>query len=170
MSSRLIVFDAGDGEEASFAEGFEAQDVLFSATPMVKPCVGCFGCWVKTPGTCVLRDRCSEVAHLVARCDTLVLVSPLVYGGLSRNVKAVLERAIGYVQPYFRIVDGEMHHVPRYEHAFRLEAHLYGPAVESEQECELARRLMRANATNYDASSCDVRFHRTVDEAKEAAR
>ena len=103
MSGRLIVFDAGDGKEASFAEGFEAQDVLFSATPMVKPCVGCFGCWVKTPGTCVLRDRCSEVAHLMARCDTLVLVSPLVYGGLSLNVKALLDRAIGYVQPYFRI-------------------------------------------------------------------
>lgn len=47
----------GDEGEGAFAEGFGAEDVLFSATPLVKPCAGCFGCWTRTPGVCVLRDR-----------------------------------------------------------------------------------------------------------------
>ena len=158
----------GDEGEGAFAEGFGAEDVLFSATPLVKPCTGCFGCWTRTPGVCVLRDRCTEMPRLMARCDTLVLVSPFVYGGFSRAVKAVLDRAIGYVQPFFRTVEGEMHHVPRYEDGFRLEAHFYGPS--SEPEREVARRLVRANAVNYYATSFDVRFHENLGEAKEALR
>lgn len=158
----------GEGGEGAFAEGFGAEDVLFSATPLVKPCTGCFGCWTRTPGVCVLRDRCTEMPRLMARCDTLVLVSPFVYGGFSRAVKAVLDRAIGYVQPFFRTVEGEMHHVPRYEDGFRLEAHFYGPS--SEPEREVARRLVRANAVNYYATSFDVRFHENLGEAKEALR
>ncbi|OUO91780.1 hypothetical protein B5F40_02800 [Gordonibacter sp. An230] len=158
----------GSEGEAAFAEGFGAGDVLFSATPLVKPCTGCFGCWTRTPGVCVLRDHCTEMPRLMARCETFALVSPLVYGGFSHAVKAVLDRAIGYVQPFFRIVEGEMHHVPRYEGGFRLEAHFYGQS--SEPERELARRLVRANAVNYYASAFEVRFHENLGEAKEALR
>ncbi len=165
-SGRLVIFDAGEGEKEAFAEGFGPCDVLFSATPLVRTCTGCFGCWTRTPGACVLRDRCSEVPSLMARAEELVLVSPVAYGGYSRNVKAVLERSIGYLLPFFRMADGEMHHALRYPGALRLAAHFYGPCSAADED--LARRLVAANAENLGASACAAFFHEDAREAKEA--
>lgn len=67
MSGRLIVYDAGERDAGEFARGFGADDALFSATPPVKTCVGCFGCWVKTPARCVIADRAVDIPALFAR-------------------------------------------------------------------------------------------------------
>lgn len=167
MSRQLVIFDAGDMGEEAFAQGFSDGDVLFSATPEVRMCIGCFGCWLKTPGTCVLRDRCQQMPRLLRESDTVVVVSPLVYGGYSRSVKAVFDRSIGYLLPYFRMVDGRMHHAMRYDHAYRQEVHFYGPGTQAEHD--LAHRFIRANAVNFNVSEVDVRFHENVEQAKEAA-
>ena len=30
-------------------------------------CIGCFGCWIKTPGECILKDEGREICKNVAR-------------------------------------------------------------------------------------------------------
>ena len=35
----------------------------------IKNCVGCFGCWVKTPGKCVIRDDATKVYPLIAKSE-----------------------------------------------------------------------------------------------------
>lgn len=166
MSGRLIVYDAGERDAGDFARGFGADDALFSATPPVKTCVGCFGCWVKTPGRCVIADRAVDIPALFARSDEVVVVSPLAWGGYSRNVKAVLDRSIGYLLPFFRTVDGEMHHRMRHGNAFAFAVHFYGEGAPTVREN--ARRLVEANAVNLGARSVDVRFHEGIAAAKEA--
>ena len=35
-------------------------------------CTGCFGCWTRTPGRCVIRDDATRVYPLIAASDTLL--------------------------------------------------------------------------------------------------
>ena len=43
-------------------------------------CVGCFGCWTKTPGKCVIRDDAVKVYPAIAKSDTLLYISRIKYG------------------------------------------------------------------------------------------
>ena len=157
--SRLIIYDLQN--ETPKAEN---GDILFSANPIVKPCMGCFGCWTKAPGRCVINDICSDIPSYAAKCDEVVLISPVLFGSYSEKIKAVIDRFIPYVLPYFRIVGGEMHHKMRYKHSFVLSALFYG-----ECDCEekqIAESLANANAVNFGAKSCNVKFFDSAEELK----
>ena len=149
--SRLIIYDIQN--ETLTAKN---DDVLFSATPIVKPCMGCFGCWVKTPGRCVIGDRCSDIPSYIAKCNELILISPVLFGCYSESIKAVIDRSIPYILPYLRIVGGEMHHKMRYKHSFKLTVLFYGKC--DMEERQIAESLVRANSVNFGAKSCEVRF------------
>ena len=76
----------------------------------VASCAGCFGCWLKTPGICVIDDDCRPITREIARADRLVFLTPVIFGGYHPDLKAVLERSIGILSPFFRVFRGEMHH------------------------------------------------------------
>src|SRR3974390_16500 len=50
-------------------------------------CLGCFNCWVKTPGMCVEMDGGQEIARAVIRSDVTVLYTPVTFGGYSPELK-----------------------------------------------------------------------------------
>jgi hypothetical protein len=77
-------------------------------------CMGCFGCWVKTPGTCVIPDTGRDVARRIINSDLLVLITPVTFGGYSSTLKKALDRAIPLLSPLFVKIKGEVHHKPRY--------------------------------------------------------
>jgi len=135
---------------------------LFAAAPGVKHCVGCYGCWVKTPGACVIPDRGQEFCKLLAKADRLTIISRCYYGGFSPDIKAVIDRQIGCSLPWFHIYEGEMHHLPRYERRMELAWHLYGDINEAERET--ARRYLAANARNMHAASSAVVFYGGAEE------
>lgn len=142
------------------------REEIFAALPMVKPCVGCFGCWTKTPGRCVIGDRGSDFAALMPRRKEVVVVSRMVFGGFSPAVKAVLDRSIGFMLPFFELVGGEMHHKPRYKEAPNLRYFFYGEISEKQQD--IAQRLAAANALNFGAQEFTVQFFGSPQEAAEA--
>lgn len=82
-------------------------------TRKIARCVGCFGCWTRTPGRCVIRDDATRIYPLIARSDTLLYVSRIRYGGYDTVMKTMLERAIPVQQAFIRVVDGETHHEQR---------------------------------------------------------
>ncbi|NWF94759.1 MAG: flavodoxin family protein [Candidatus Thorarchaeota archaeon] len=81
----------------------------------IAPCRGCFHCWTKTPGICVIDDDAIGVARMIAQCDVMVYVTPVVFGGVSPTLKAAMDRNICLVQPFFERVNGEVHHKRRYK-------------------------------------------------------
>ncbi|HEY3356792.1 MAG TPA: hypothetical protein VGQ83_26310 [Polyangia bacterium] len=83
-------------------------------------CVGCFDCWVKTPGRCRLRDDGARIVAAVAPADLLVLAAPLRMGFTSALLKRGTERVLPVLLPYIDLVDGECHHRPRYGHPMDL--------------------------------------------------
>lgn len=121
------------------------------------PCIGCFGCWIKTPGACVIRDSYGDMGELLSKCDGLAIISRCVYGGFSPFIKNVLDRSISYLLPDFTLLEGEMHHKPRYDHTFSLDCWFYGEGIR-DAEKSTAEKLVRANARNFYCQTRAVSF------------
>ncbi|HTZ46521.1 MAG TPA: NAD(P)H-dependent oxidoreductase [Verrucomicrobiae bacterium] len=79
-------------------------------------CLGCFDCWLKTPGVCVEADAGRDIAKAVIRSDVTVLFTPVTFGGYSPELKKMLDRFIQLIPPTFHLDHGEVHHPPRYKH------------------------------------------------------
>jgi multimeric flavodoxin WrbA len=60
----------------------------------IAPCKGCFKCWTKTPGECIINDAQREIYSDMARSDLIVLVTPVTFGGYSSELKKSLDRFI----------------------------------------------------------------------------
>lgn len=164
MSKQLFIYDVDKDFEDIFRR-FEGKALLFPASPQVSHCICCFGCWIKTPGQCVIPDRCSVMPSYLAQCSEVVIVSPITYGGYSPKIKAVLDRSIGYLLPYFRIINDGMHHQMRHKNAFQLSVWFYGECDETDKD--IARRLVKANAINFGAKSYTVHFYGSVEDMGE---
>jgi hypothetical protein len=98
------------------------------------------------------------LAPLISKHNELIVISRLLFGGVSPDVKALLDRSIGYILPFFHIVDEETHHVKRYKTALSLHYIFYGPDITERQE-EIARRLTVANARNFGAETYTSSFY-----------
>lgn len=140
--------------------------LVFQASQKVKPCGGCFGCWVKTPGKCVIKDSDSDFAVTMPHVQEIIVISQLVFGGLSPNVKAVLDRSIGFILPFFNNVGGEMHHKQRYKKRPSLRYMFYADLI-PDGEKTTAERLIKANAVNLGAKTASVHFYRSAAELLE---
>ena len=81
----------------------------------IHTCTGCFGCWVKTPGMCVIADDSQEINRAMIQSDFVLWASPLSMGFPSTYLKTKMDRSIPLVHPYFEVVNDEAHHLPRYE-------------------------------------------------------
>jgi multimeric flavodoxin WrbA len=101
----------GDGAQV---ETFPLRDMKLAH------CLGCFGCWVETPGMCVEADAGREIAKAIIQSDTTVLFTPVTFGGYSPELKKMVDRFIQLISPYFQMDHGEVHHPPRYAHRPRL--------------------------------------------------
>jgi hypothetical protein len=116
----------------------------------IRPCVGCFGCWIQTPGECLVDDAGRDVARAVIQSDLVIYLTPVTFGGYSSELKKALDRSICLVSPLFAKIDGEVHHRPRYERYPRLVGIgvLAQPDAESEQ---VFANLVARNALNMHA-------------------
>lgn len=119
-------------------------------------CVGCFGCWTKTPGKCVIRDDAVKVYPQIAASDRILYVSKIKYGGYDTVMKTMLERSIPVQQAFIRLLDGETHHVQRDVVPKAAVIIGYGNIFPEEQEifCTLVER----NAKNMSFESYRIIF------------
>lgn len=119
-------------------------------------CVGCFGCWTKTPGRCVIRDDATRVYPYIAQSDTLLYISHIKYGGYDVIMKRMLERAIPIQQAFIRILKGETHHVQRAVARKRAIIIAYGSITSEEKE--IFQKLVARNAYNMNFESYEILF------------
>ena len=163
MDKRALILDGGlgDGEDTRGA-GVIAEDILRRAgwrvTQLVlreteiAPCLGCFGCWVETPGVCVVDDAGRDVARQMMQSDLLVCLTPMTFGGYSSELKKAVDRLIPNLLPLYRLAKGEVHHAKRYARYPRLIAiGLCSDGRADPDEEELFETLVRRNAINLHA-------------------
>jgi multimeric flavodoxin WrbA len=78
-------------------------------------CIGCYTCWVKTPGLCVFRDDMPGVLKEYVKSDFVLFASPVVMGFVTCLLKAANERLLPLSHPYLTAVRDRFQHPPRYE-------------------------------------------------------
>ena len=64
----------------------------------IAPCRGCFGCWQRGEGHCVIRDDQNEILDLYRNADVILWSFPLYCYGMPSHLKAVLDRTIPLVK------------------------------------------------------------------------
>ena len=133
------------------AEGFQVETFSLREIGLAH-CIGCFGCWLETPGVCVLADAGRGLSEAVIKSEMTVLFTPVSFGGYSSELKKAIDRWLPLVLPYFFLRGGETHHTPRYRRYPRL----VGIGVQSEanaEEADIFRCLVGRNAINFHAPS-----------------
>ena len=81
----------------------------------IKPCRGCFGCWVNTPGECMFPDDTIQLRKDTILADLVIFVSPVIMGFTSSLLKKVQDKMIPLIHPYIEFVHNECHHQSRYD-------------------------------------------------------
>lgn len=119
-------------------------------------CMGCFRCWTKTPGKCVIRDDATAVYPCIAKSNKVIYVSRLKYGGYDSVMKTMLERAIPIQQAFIRIHNDETHHVQRAVTPKQATIIAYGDI--DEEERDIFRNLIARNASNMSFESYNIIF------------
>jgi multimeric flavodoxin WrbA len=127
---------------------FHVNDI-FLKEKKITPCQGCFDCWVKTPGVCIIDDYGRKIAEQMMLSDLVIHLTPIIFGGYSSELKKVIDRSIPIILPFFRKFKGEIHHKQRYEIRPSLIVIGYQDNQIRNQE-ETFRTLIYRNSLNMD--------------------
>jgi multimeric flavodoxin WrbA len=164
----VLIHDLKNFNKEIVLDDAKNDTVIISDNGGIRPCICCFGCWVKTPGQCVIDDGYNNLGVLLSRCSRLVIISECFYGAYSPFVQNVLNRSVPYLLPYFKIKNGETHHKNRYDNPYVLTVHFYGRIGGKEKET--AHKLVRANGINMCAQKTEVYIHDDADEIQGVLR
>ena len=130
---------------------------IISDTGTIQHCAGCFGCWIKTPGICVLNDGYDNMGELLSKSTKVTIISRCFYGCYSPFVKNVLDRSIPWLLPFFKIRNNETHHKRRYQNNMQFAVHFYGEKITA-KERETAEKLVKANCNNFYVKNYEITF------------
>ena len=139
------------------------DSVVITDNGKMRNCIGCFGCWIKTPAKCIIKDGYENLGKQFSNCSELLIISKCVYGSVSPLIKNIFDRSISYIHPYFEIVNGEMHHKRRYDNTFKITVYFYGENI-SDREKETAQKLLKAMAVNFHSSINKIIFLNNINE------
>jgi len=113
-------------------------------------CIGCFNCWVRTPGICKSSGEGEHIAKWVIQSDLAIFLTPLTFGGYSSELKKAIDHLICLISPFFLKLNGETHHQKRYTKY----PNILGVAVAKKKatdSAEIFSRLLERNAINLHA-------------------
>jgi len=105
----LVLTPFLDGMKRAGAE----VDLFFVRKLDIKPCLGDFACWLKTPGQCVHKDDMQMLYPRLAASDILVLATPVYVDGMTGTMKMLIDRFVPLGQPFIEIRDGHCRHPSR---------------------------------------------------------
>jgi multimeric flavodoxin WrbA len=155
----ILVHDRQDLDKVKLIKNNAEETIIISDNGNIIPCICCFGCWIKTPGQCVINDGYENMGELLSKCNQLIIISQCFYGCYSPFVKNVLDRSVcPYQLPYFIKKNKETRHPKRYKNNISLSIHFYGNV--SGNEKETAGRFV--NKMYFHKT--DIIFHGSFDE------
>ena len=112
-------------------------------------CRGCFGCWVKTPGRCILKDDSDVLDRAIINSDFVLWASPLIMGFPSTLFKTALDKHLPLIHPYMEIDQGEIHHLKRYPKYPRIGMLLEKEAATDAKDLQIVTNVFARTALNF---------------------
>ncbi len=73
----------------------------------IRPCLGCFSCWSKTPGQCCIADDMGQVIEKLLWADVTVWSFPLYYFSVPGPLKNLIDRQLPLILPFMSPDGGE---------------------------------------------------------------
>ena len=162
----VIIHDLEKEQFESLFHNIKEDTHIIADTGIIRNCIGCFGCWIKTPGECVIKDGYDDLGQIFSKADKVIIISKCTYGGYSPFVKNILDRSISYLLPFFKTINNETHHKQRYKKHWQFISYFYGENI-SPSEIDAAKKLVKANSINFSASDHHVSFYKTIEQLSE---
>ena len=94
-------------------------DLYYNYDLKIKPCRGCFNCWLKTPGICSQKDDMQWLLSKMRDADILVYATPLYSYGMNGQMKNLIDRMIVLAEPFMEVVEGRSCHIAGDEEKLR---------------------------------------------------
>jgi multimeric flavodoxin WrbA len=95
-------------------KGFDIEETQIGRNDLTF-CIGCFGCWIKKPGECLINDAITKLNRDEMNSDVVIVLSPVIFGQFSANIKNAIDRWLPNMLPFFITKkDGSTMHPPRY--------------------------------------------------------
>ncbi len=105
----------------AFLDGMNAVnknhiDIIAIYNTSIEHCRGCFSCWTRTPGRCIIDDDMQELIEKYIDADVIIWSFPLYYFGMPSKIKAFLDRLLPTNLPFMTVnADKTSGHPPRYD-------------------------------------------------------
>jgi len=131
-------------------KGYETEHLVLRDKTLGH-CRGCFQCWLKTPGICIIDDDNREISRKYIQSDLTVFLTPVTYGAYSPELKRMLDHLIANISPFFTTVDGETHHRMRYDRYPDLLVIGWSDRAD-EAQAAMFRHLAWRNSINFNAA------------------
>lgn len=105
---------------SAFLEGVQSQRSTDIRTCHVKsmdikPCLGCFACWNKTPGKCCIGDDMVRVIESMLWADVIIWSFPLYYFSVPGPLKNLMDRQLPMSMPFMTADSESGGHPSRYD-------------------------------------------------------
>lgn len=81
----------------------------------IHSCKGCFACWEKTPGKCVMHDDMSGVLKKILQADIIIYSFPLYHFSLPSQLKMLIDRLLPMYLPFMDSQADTGGHLCRYD-------------------------------------------------------
>ena len=131
------------------ADGHSVTQLDLRDMPL-RYCIGCWGCWVKTPGQCSNGDTASvEMDRAVINADFVLWAAPLKMGFPSALLKMANDKHLPLIHPYMVVEQGEAHHLKRYVRYPRVGLLLGKEADTDERDLQIVTDIYCRTALNF---------------------
>ncbi|MDR1174600.1 MAG: flavodoxin family protein, partial [Treponema sp.] len=95
--------------------GNHSIEIITVSQKNIEPCRGCFCCWEKTPGKCIIADDMSGILDKYINADLIIWSFPLYYYSIPSKTKALIDRLLPTNLPdIIAHADGSAGHPRRY--------------------------------------------------------
>ncbi len=122
-------------------------DYLKISEMKIAYCIGCWSCWVKTPGRCIHEDGTQLLLRSIINSNLVIHLTERSLGTITSLSKKTLDKSIPLVHPYIKVFQGECHHLHRYDH-YPQHALIFIDREKSKKHLSLAVRYLDRATTN----------------------
>jgi len=101
-NTALILNPFLDGMKESGAE----VETVYTKKLKIGPCLGCFNCWLRTPGVCAQKDDMTAVLDKMRNVDIYVFATPVYFFNMSGWMKNLIDRMCPLFESIMELRDG----------------------------------------------------------------
>jgi multimeric flavodoxin WrbA len=112
-------------------------------------CIGCWNCWVKTPGQCATDAASQVMDRAVIQSDFTLWAAPLKMGFPSELLKMANDKHLPLIHPYMEVDQNEGHHLRRYPRSPRLGLLLEKEARTDAEDLQIVSDIYCRTALNF---------------------